>query len=147
MSVSVNDAARTRRTTYIVLAVAVLLLLGVALFTYSAAKSNAQAEQKAAQFSAELAAHGMRTPSTDQIVRVFGDDGGATCANPNSALQRGALLGQLTNGAAGPGIRPIIADNRLVQGQLLAMKVYCPDELQQFSDFVNKLTYADTIKG
>jgi hypothetical protein len=64
------------------------------------------------------------------IVDVFGDDGGATCAKPNSALKRGLLLGELTNGAAGPGARPIIADNRVVQGQLLVMKVYCPDELR-----------------
>jgi hypothetical protein len=146
MTVSVNDAARTRRTIYVVLGVVFLLLIGVALLAYSSAKSTAEAEQKAGQFRAELAAHGMRTPSIEQIVRVFGDDGGATCADPNSALRRGVLLGQLTNGAAGPGIRPVIADNRVVQGQLLVMKVYCPDQLEEFTDFVNTLKYADVIK-
>ena len=52
-------------------------------------------------------------------MRVLGDDGGATCADPNEALSRATLLAQLTNGAAGPGIRPVIADSRVVKGQLL----------------------------
>jgi len=147
MSVSVNDAARTRRTTYIVLAVVFLLLVGVALFAYSANKSTAQAEQKADQFIAGLAAAGLRTPSREQVVRVLGDDGGATCANPNSALKRGILLGELTNGAAGPGIRPIIADNKVVQGQLLIIKVYCPIEAAEFQQFVNNLRYGPVITG
>jgi hypothetical protein len=147
MNVSVNDAARTRRTTYIVLGVAVLLLLGVALLAYSTRKSTAQADQKADQYIAELAAAGLRTPAKERVVQALGDDGGATCANPNSALKRGALLGTLTNGAAGPGIRPIIADNRLVQGQLLIIKVYCPNEAAEFTQFVENLHYDPVITG
>ena len=146
MSVSVNDAARTRRTTYLVLGVIFLLLVGVALFAYSSAKSSAEAEQKADQFINEVAAAGLRTPSKDQVVRVFGDDGGAACVHPNSALKTGFLLGELTNGAAGPGIRPIIADNKVLQGQLLMIKVYCPEELEEFTEFVNGLKYADVSK-
>jgi hypothetical protein len=147
MTVSVNNAARTRRTTYIVLGVVFLLLVGVALFAYSSAKSTAEAEQKADQYIAELSAAGLRTPSKAQVVRVLGDDGGPACADPNSALKRGIFLGELTNGAAGPGIRPIIADNVVVQGQLLMIKVYCPDELQKFSDFVDSLKYADVVRS
>ena len=75
MNVSVNDAARTRRTTYIVIAVAVLLLVGVALIAYSTRKSNAQAEQKADQYIAELAAAGLRTPAKERVVQALGDDG------------------------------------------------------------------------
>ena len=44
---------------------------------------------------------------------------------------------------SGSGQRPVIADNKVVQGQLLAIMTYCPDELQQFTDFVNSLKYAD----
>src|SRR6185436_8236942 len=91
MNVSVNDAARTRRTTYIV--------LGVAFVAYSAKKSNAQADQKADQYLAELSSAGLYIPTKELVVRTLGDDGGATCADPNSALKRGALLGGLTNGA------------------------------------------------
>ena len=147
MSVSVNDAARTRRTTYFVLGVVFLLLIGVALFAFSSARSNAEAEQKADQYIAELSAAGLRTPSKERVVQVLGDDGGATCANPNSALKRGFLLGELTNGAAGPGIRPIIADNKVVQGQLLIIKVYCPEELEEFTEFINGLKTADVAQG
>jgi hypothetical protein len=147
MSVSVNDAARTRRTTYVVLAVVFLLLAGVVLFAYGTSKSTSQAEQKADQFVAELAAAGLRTPSKEQVVQILGDDGGATCANPNSALKRGMLLGELTNGAAGPGIRPIIADNKVVQGQLLIIKVYCPIEAEEFAKFVENLRYGPVITG
>jgi hypothetical protein len=60
------------------------------------------------------------------VVRVLGDDGGAICDDPNSALKKAILYGQLTNGAAGPGIRPVIADNRVVQGELAVIKIYCP---------------------
>jgi hypothetical protein len=147
MTVTVNDPARTRRITYLVLGVAVLLLLGVALVAYSSAKSDAEAEQKAGQFISELNAAGLRAPSQEQVVRVLGDDGGPACADPNSALRKGVLLGQLTNGAAGPGLRPIIADNRVVQGQLIMIKVYCPDELAEFTEFADSLTYADVVKG
>ena len=44
MRVTVNDPKRTRRTTYIVLGVVFLLLVGVALFAFSSARSTAQAE-------------------------------------------------------------------------------------------------------
>jgi hypothetical protein len=147
MKVTVNDPARTRRITYLVLGVAFLLLLGVGLVAYSSNKSTAQANEKADQFIAELSAAGARTPTKERVVQVLGDDGGATCADPNSALKRGALLGGLTNGAAGPGIRPIIADNKVVQGQLLIIKVYCPIEAEEFQQFVNNLRYGPVITG
>ncbi|TGJ97132.1 hypothetical protein DLJ96_03705, partial [Actinotalea fermentans ATCC 43279 = JCM 9966 = DSM 3133] len=86
---------------------------------------------------------GVRTPDKDQVVRVLGDDGGATCANPNEALSRATLLAQLANGATGPGARPVVADSRVVQGQLLIIEVYCPDELDEFRAFVDDLKTAD----
>ena len=147
MSVSVNNAARTRRITYIVLGVAFLLLLGVALVAYSAKKSNAEAEQKADQYLAELSSAGLYIPTKELVVRTLGDDGGATCADPNSALKRGALLGGMTNGAAGPGIRPIIADKKFVKGQLLIIKVYCPAEAAKFAEFVDNLHYDPVVTG
>jgi hypothetical protein len=45
----------------------------------------------------------------------------------------------LTNGASGPGQRPIIADQRTVEFQLLVVKIYCPDELDDFQDAVDDL--------
>ena len=79
-------------------------------------------------------------------MRVLGDDGGATCANPNKALSHATLLTLLYNGATGPGARPVIADSRVVKGQLLIMKIYCPDELPDFKKFVDDLK-TDTVAG
>ena len=76
-------------------------------------------------------------------MRVLGDDGGAVCANPNKALSRATLLTQLANGASGPGARPVIADSRVVQGQVLIIQVYCPDELEEFQEFADDLKTAD----
>jgi hypothetical protein len=147
MRATVNDADRTRKTTYVVLGVVFLLLVGVALFAFGSARSDAEAEAKADQYIAELSANGLRAPSEDQVVRVLGDDGGALCDDPGSGLRRGILYGMLTNGAAGPGIRPVIADNNVLKGQLLAVKVYCPNELEQFTEVVDALKYADVAQG
>jgi hypothetical protein len=146
MTVTVNDSRRQRTGVYIALGIIFLLLAGGALFAYSSAKSSAEAEQKADQYIAELGARGLRTPSREQVIRVLGDDGGALCDDPASGLRRGILYGMLTNGAGGPGMRPVIVDNKVVQGQLLAIKVYCPENLDKFSKVVDKLKYADVVK-
>ena len=77
---------------------------------------------------------------------MLGDDGGATCADPNDALSRAILLSQLTNGATGPGMRPVIADSRVVQGQLLIIEIYCPDELEDFKAYVDDLKTDDVAR-
>ena len=128
---------------YVVAGIILLVLAGVGLFTYHGAKESQRAQEKATQLSLELSKAGMRVPTTDQIARVLGDDGGATCADPGSSLRRGVLYGQLTNGAAGPGQRPVIADNTVVKGQLLIIKVYCPEHLEQFQQIVDDLKFAD----
>ena len=51
------------------------------------------------------------------------------------------------NGAAGPGMRPVIADNRVVKGELLVIQIYCPDELPSFQEFVNDLNLDNLVKG
>ena len=134
-----------RRTLYVVMAVLVAALAIGGLIAYRSAKSTQEAEQKADQLITELQNQGARTPSREQIVRVLGDDGGAVCSDPDDALNRAAFYGMLTNGAAGPGIRPVIADNKAVQGQLLIMKVYCPDELAGFQQRVDDLKFADVV--
>lgn len=127
-----------------------LVLLGVVtlagVLAFSRGVENAQAQNKANELVNALTEVGARTPDVDQVARVLGDDGGATCANPNDALSRAVLLSQLTNGATGPGARPVIADSRVVQGQLLIIEIYCPDELDDFKDFVDDLK-TDDVAG
>lgn len=137
---------RHRSMLYIGAAVVVVILMIIGLIAFSSARSTKQAEDKADQLIAALQAAGARAPSQDQIVRVLGDDGGATCDDPNQALSRATFLSLLTNGAAGPGIRPVIADSQAVRGQLLIIKIYCPDELEDFQNFVDDLK-TDDVAG
>ena len=128
-----------RKALYIVVAFVVVLLMIGGLIAFRSAKSTAEAEQKADQFISELQNIGATAPSKEAVVRVLGSDGGAVCADPNGALSRATLLAQLTNGATGPGSRPVIANSKVVQGELLVIKVYCPDELADFQKFVDGL--------
>jgi hypothetical protein len=40
----------------------------------------------------------------------------------------------------------VIADSRVLQGQLLIIEVYCPDELEDFQEFVDDLK-TDDVAG
>jgi hypothetical protein len=142
-----TQTGRERSTVYIVVAVVIGALMVIGLFTYSSAKSTREAEDKADQLIAALEDAGARVPDRDQIVRVLGDDGGAVCENPNESLSRSILLAQLANGASGPGSRPVIADSRVMQGQLLIIEIYCPDELEEFQEFVEDLETDDVAGG
>ena len=141
-----TQTKRERSTLYIVIAVVVGALMVAGLIAYRGAKSTQAAEDKADQLIAAIEGTGATAPSRNAIVRVLGDDGGATCANPNDSLSRAILLAQLANGAAGPGARPVISDSRVVRGQLLIIEIYCPDELAEFQKFVNDLK-TDDVAG
>lgn len=142
-----TSTKRERSVLYIVSVVVLVVLAVVGLLTFRSARETQQAEEKAEQLISNIEATGATAPSREQIVRVLGEDGGAVCANPNDALTRATFLGQLMTGAGGTGSRPIIAENRLVQGQLLIMEVYCPDELAEFQEFVDGLDTSDANGG
>lgn len=136
----------TRRGRSVVYIVAVLLLVVLAvigLITFRGARETERAGEKADQLISEIESAGSTAPSREQIMRVLGDDGGAVCADPNEALSRATLQAQLTNGAGGPGTRPVISESRVVQGQLLIIEVYCPDELADFQQYVDGLETSD----
>jgi hypothetical protein len=147
MTVSVDNQARTRKITYWVLGIIFILLAGTALLAFGTNKDAQQADERADQLIGELTAAGLRVPQKDMIVGVLGDDGGATCADPVSALGRGVVYGMITNGAGGPGVRPVIADNNVLRGQLLIIKVYCPQYLERFTEVANDLKTADVAGG
>ena len=138
-----SQSPRERSWIYIIACVVLVLMALWAIIAFSSARENQRAQDKADELIGALEDAGARTPDRDQIVRVLGDDGGATCADPNAALGRATLNSLLTNGATGPGARPVIADSRAVQGQLLIIEVYCPDELADFQQFVDDLETAD----
>jgi Tfp pilus assembly protein FimT len=134
---------RERSWIYITVCIVLGALVVAGLIAFSSGRETNRAEDKADELIAALEKAGARTPDRDQIVRVLGDDGGATCADPNKALSRATLLSLLANGATGPGARPIIADSRAVRGQLLIIQIYCPDELEDFQEFVADLKTDD----
>ena len=128
-----------RRIIYVVsiLLLAVFVITG--LVTFHAARTSAKATDKANQLVAELEKVGVTAPPVQSIVGVLGEDGGAVCADPNTAISHANANGQLTNGAANVGVRPVIAPATAVQGQLLIMQVYCPDEVADFQAYVDGL--------
>ncbi|HKP99906.1 MAG TPA: hypothetical protein VJ735_06205 [Actinomycetes bacterium] len=147
MNTSTDTTGSTRRTTYIVIGAVFVVLLIVALIAFNSNKETQAAQQKADQLIATLGQTGLPAPSTDQVVRVLGDDGGVVCADPSLALKKAIMYGLATNGAAGPGIRPIIADSNMVQGVLAVVKTYCPDELSEFTKTADQFKTADLVSG
>jgi hypothetical protein len=136
------------RVMYWIIGAVLVVLAVVGLITYSSNKSDAQAQQKAQQLTQAYRQAGLPVPQDQDIItRSLGNDGGAVCDNPASALGRAALLDQLVNGAATVGRRPVIVDRQVIQGQALIMQIYCPDKLQEFRDKFDGLKFDDTIKN
>jgi hypothetical protein len=44
-------------------------------------------------------------------------------------------------------MRPVIADNRVVKGELAIIQIYCPDQLPSFQEFVSGLNLDNVVKG
>jgi hypothetical protein len=135
------------RVTYWVIAVAVAALMIVGLITYSGQKSSQQAQAKAQQLVTKYEQAGLPVPENlDIVIRTLGDDGGAVCDNPASALGKATLADQITNGADFVGRRPVIIDRDLVIGELLILQTYCPEHLQDYRDQIDDYKTDDTVK-
>ncbi|MEV0273441.1 hypothetical protein AB0H43_32125 [Hamadaea sp. NPDC050747] len=144
-TVDMSDRSK-RWITYVLLGAIFLILAIVALGVFRTAKASASANAKADQLISDITAAGYTAPSKDQIVTVLGEDGGAVCADPASALRKATLNAMMTNGAGGPGARPVISDSLAVRGQLAIMKVYCPDKLPDFQQYADSLKFDDVVK-
>ncbi|MGK3952624.1 hypothetical protein ACLKM7_09905 [Microbacterium sp. I2] len=142
MTESTPQSGRERGVIYTVVIIILIGLAVVALLMFRTDRQNAAADEKATQLVQALETAGMLAPTTDQIARVYGDDGGTACADPNGALTRALVLGELSNGATGPGRRPVIVEDRILKSQLLVIGVYCPDELPNYQEFIDGL---DTV--
>lgn len=143
-----QQSPRHRSVLYVVVSVVLVILAVWAVIAFASARETQQAEEKADELVQTLEDAGATaTPQPEVIARVLGDDGGAVCANPNQALSRATLFGLLTNGTSGPGMRPVLVDNSVFRGQLAIIKVYCPDELEDFQQFVDSLETTDSANG
>ena len=138
---------RNRTVLYVIVSVVLVILAVWAVIAFGRARDTKQAEEKADQLTQVLEDAGATAPPTELIARVLGDDGGAVCADPNQALSRATLYGMLTTGAGGSGERPALVDNKVLRGQLAIIEVYCPDQLEDFQQFVDSLETTDSANG
>ncbi len=134
---------RERLIIYVLVGAVVLILMVLGTVSWRNAKAGEEAERKADQLIAAITTAGGQAPSREQVIRVLGTDGGAICTNPNESLIKANLQAQLSNGAGGPGARSVIADHRAVEGGILVISIYCPDQLPEFQKFVEGLETAD----
>ncbi|WP_196780884.1 DUF732 domain-containing protein [Nocardioides sambongensis] len=145
-----TDSVERRRDkwVYAFFGAVLAVLCVVALILFDRGRDTVQAADKADEFIAALQAEGLTAPSQDQVARVLGEDGGALCDDPGHGLRRSLMNMQLGNGAAGPGMRPTLVDSaRLLKGQIIAIEVYCPEELEKFRDYVDELDSEDVTEG
>lgn len=145
---STNNETQPKRERTVIYAVAaglLIVLAVIATFLFVDSRREARGVDKAEELLAAFSEAGISVSlSAQQIAQVLGEDGGATCADPNAALSRSTLLAGLSNGAGGPGTRPTIVESRLLQGQLLIIQTYCPEEAEDFQQFVDSLNTVKT---
>lgn len=136
-----GTGGQRRWITYTAAAV-LLLLLGAIMMIQFAGHQDRQdereAEQKAATLHAAFADIGITAFSEETIARVLGSDGGGFCTDPAALVDATANLGS-ANGAAGPGLRPSVLDERRLEGDRLVIETYCPDQLDEFDAYVDSL--------
>ncbi|MFC7876249.1 hypothetical protein [Isoptericola sp. NPDC057391] len=124
-----------------------LLVLGAIMMIqfagYQDRQDQREAEQKAATLHAAFADIGITAFSEETIARVLGADGGGFCTDPAALVDATANLGS-ANGAAGPGLRPSVLDERRLEGDRLVIETYCPDQLDEFDAYVDSLNLDDS---
>ncbi|GHG26596.1 hypothetical protein ACFFSH_12505 [Streptomyces filamentosus] len=129
---------------------AIVLLLGLlvtGLIRYGSFKRTAETSEKAERLSEELVTAGYPAPDQETAERLLGTDGGQVCESPGNALKKALYqLQQLSNGATGPGSRPVIADSKAVEVERIVLQVYCPDQVDEFDEAVEDLRTDDTVK-
>ncbi|WP_137994585.1 hypothetical protein [Streptomyces vilmorinianum] len=129
---------------------AIVVLVGLVvtgLIRYSAVKRNAETAEKANRLHEELVRAGYPAPDVEITERLLGMDGGPVCEQPGSALKQALYrIHQLSNGASGPGSRPVIADSKAVAAERIVLQVYCPDKVDEFDEDVDDLKTDETVR-
>jgi hypothetical protein len=119
-------------------------MLITALFVFDTARgATPEAKDLAAKAITALNSAGYQTPTQRQLALTLGEDGGIVCANPTGALSQGLARLDMSNGAGGPGQRPVNVSRRVVAGERILIQVYCPEKLAEFDTFVESHNYAN----
>ncbi|MFE6804101.1 hypothetical protein [Streptomyces sp. NPDC057681] len=138
--------ASQHRWIYVCAILLLLALMVVGIIQYDSVRTTNDAHKKANRLADELVAAGYSRPDAGGVVRTLGTDGGNVCDDPGSALKSGLWKIHLSNGAGGPGQRPVISDRRAVEAEAIILGVYCPDKLEKIQDKVGDLKTDDTVR-
>ncbi|MFE6924095.1 hypothetical protein ACFVAV_23925 [Nocardia sp. NPDC057663] len=135
-----------RRWIYLTAGVLLVVFALIGLLTFGEIRENTEATAKAEQLHSNLLAAGLPAPEPEVIADALGDDGGSVCQDPSSPLIKANYQASITNGAAGPGQRPVIGPRATTQAVALTIAVYCPDRLPDYLSHLDTLKLDDTTK-
>ena len=112
-------------TLAVVIIVAVLVLAAVVWHLWGKPDVNSESRLKAEELYNMAVAEGLNVPPVDTLERIYGTDGGYGIEIADSSLREASLL--YTNAGTGEIVkRPSIAEARLIEFQLMVLKVYRP---------------------
>ncbi|MEV6107218.1 hypothetical protein AB0M28_21285 [Streptomyces sp. NPDC051940] len=131
---------------YIGAIVMLVVIAVIGLIQYESVKTTNEATKKANQLADAAEAAGYPRPDAAAIARTLGTDGGPVCDDPASALESGLWKVNLSNGATGPGQRPVISDTQVVRAEAKVLEIYCPDKLSKIQDRIDDLKTDDTVR-
>ncbi|KAF0847976.1 hypothetical protein [Nocardia caishijiensis] len=140
------DHGHPARWIYITAAVLLVVFAVIAVLTFDEIHQNNEANAKAEQLHSNLLAAGLPAPEPDVIASALGDNGGSVCQDPDAAHIKAKYQAALTNGAAGPGQRPVIGSREAAEAVGQAIAVYCPEHLADYRAHLDSLNLDDTTK-
>ncbi|SOB83539.1 hypothetical protein [Streptomyces sp. 1331.2] len=141
-----NPMASRHRWIYLGSIALLVAMLVTGLLSFTQLHATDLADRKARKLSEALSSAGYPVPTQEQIVHTLGEDGGAVCADPANALTQAQWKYGMSNGAGGPGQRPVLSDREVVRGEAIVLSVYCPDKLAAIQDRIDDLDLRDTVR-
>lgn len=137
---------RKRRIIYVISAVilGLIAIFGIVVFTQTS--QDLDATVKAEQLHGLLLDAGLPAPEVNVLADSLGRDGGFVCQDPSSPLIKARYQSSISNGATGPGSRPVIGDRDTVTAVELTIATYCPDRLGDYLERVQDMKFEDTTK-
>lgn len=128
-----------------VIAVLIIGILGaLATVVWKRQVVNAESLQKAQELHDKAEALGFNVPSVKTLARLFGTDGGPLCETADGHLTQ-ALLAYNMSRTGEVNQRSAIIDKRLLEFEELVLEVYCPEKLDEFREFVDRLKLERTL--
>ncbi|WP_308188336.1 amino acid permease [Nocardia australiensis] len=123
-----------------------LVLIVVGVIAFEGIHNDAEASTRAEQLHDRLVDAGIPAPQPRVIADTLGRDGGLVCQDPSLPLIKARYQASVSNGASGPGNRPIIGDRDVATAVELAIATYCPDRLGEYLDQVQDMKFDNTTK-